>query len=61
MAIVDVYDALLSSRPYKDPFTEEEAAKIIADGGGKHFDPVLTELFLQEREHLSEVRRKYAD
>lgn len=46
MAIIDVYDALISERPYKKPFSHEEALKIIKDGNGSHFDPVLTELFL---------------
>jgi putative two-component system response regulator len=45
MAIADVYDALVSSRPYKKAFTHEEATKIILEGRGSHFDPVLTDLF----------------
>jgi len=46
MAIIDVYDALISKRPYKEPFTHEEAVKIIEDGKGTHFDPKLVEVFL---------------
>ena len=46
MAIIDVYDALISERPYKKAFSHEEAIKIIKDGSGSHFDPVLTELFI---------------
>jgi putative two-component system response regulator len=46
MAIIDVYDALISERPYKKPFSHEEAIKIIKDGKGSHFDPALIELFL---------------
>ena len=45
MAIADVYDALISERPYKKAFTHEEAVKIIVDGSGKQFDPVLVTLF----------------
>ena len=45
MAIVDVYDALVSERPYKKAFSSEEAIQIIKDGKGVHFDPVLTDLF----------------
>jgi len=45
MAIVDVYDALISERPYKKAFTHEEANKIIEDGAGKHFDPVLVDVY----------------
>ena len=46
MAIIDVYDALVSERPYKKAFTHEEAVKIISEGKNIHFDPVLTDLFL---------------
>ncbi|MDR2339953.1 MAG: response regulator [Deltaproteobacteria bacterium] len=45
MAISDVFDALISKRPYKEPFTPEEAVKIIIDGSGTHFDPALVEVF----------------
>ena len=45
MAIADVYDALVSDRPYKRAFTHEEAVRIIMDGKGTHFDPALADLF----------------
>jgi putative two-component system response regulator len=45
MAIADVYDALISVRPYKKAFTHEEACKIIEDGNGTHFDPALVDVF----------------
>ncbi|MDR1360362.1 MAG: response regulator [Deltaproteobacteria bacterium] len=47
MAIVDVYDALISWRPYKNPFSHQEAVDIIRDGQGTHFDPLLVSAFLQ--------------
>ena len=45
MAIVDVYDALISERPYKKAYTHEEACKIIEENSGIHFDPVLVDVF----------------
>ncbi|MDL2264037.1 response regulator, partial [Synergistaceae bacterium OttesenSCG-928-I11] len=48
MAIVDVYDALISERPYKQPFSHEHAIGIIAEGRGEHFDPILADLFLSK-------------
>jgi len=45
MAIVDVYDALISVRPYKQAFTHSRAAEIIKEGRGKHFDPYLVDIF----------------
>jgi len=46
MAIIDVYDALVSEKPYKKPFTHEEALKIISDAKGSSFAPELTDIFL---------------
>jgi len=57
MAIIDVYDALISERPYKKAFSHEEAVKIISEGKGTHFDPVLVELFLSVSDHLNKVAR----
>jgi putative two-component system response regulator len=47
MAIADVYDALMSVRPYKQPFSSGEARQIIQDGKGTQFDPVLVDVFLK--------------
>jgi putative two-component system response regulator len=55
MAIADVYDALISLRPYKKPFTHEEAVNIIAEGKGSHFEPELVELFLLVADEFAKV------
>jgi len=52
MAIIDVYDALISERPYKKPFSHEEAIRIIKEGKGTHFDPLLTDLFISVAKQL---------
>ena len=46
MAIADVYDALVSERPYKKPFTHEQAVEIIKNDSGTHFDPEIIEVFI---------------
>jgi putative two-component system response regulator len=46
MAIADVYDALVSERPYKKPYSHERAVEIIRGDSGTHFDPKLVEAFL---------------
>jgi putative two-component system response regulator len=46
MAIADVYDALLAPRTYKKSYTHDEAAEIISQGKGTHFDPVLVDIFI---------------
>jgi putative two-component system response regulator len=56
MAVVDVYDALVSERPYKKAFSDEEAIKIITEGSGAHYDPKIVEVFLDIKELFKEVR-----
>jgi putative two-component system response regulator len=46
-AIVDVWDALTSDRPYRSAWTREDALAYIKDQSGKHFDPEVVRLFLQ--------------
>ena len=41
MAVADVYDALISRRPYKRAFTHEQAMTHLAEGSGLHFDPAI--------------------
>jgi putative two-component system response regulator len=41
MAIADVYDALVSERPYKKALPHEKAVEIMLEGSGTHFDPEL--------------------
>jgi putative two-component system response regulator len=52
MAFVDVYDALISDRPYKKAFPPEQAVKIIIDGCGTQFDPDLKNVFLSASERF---------
>lgn len=51
-AIADVFDALTSRRPYKEPFSLEESLDIISQSCGKHFDPEVTDLFLEHAKTL---------
>lgn len=51
-AIVDVFDALTSRRPYKEPFPFAEAMAILQQGSGSHFDPRLTTAFAGVAEAL---------
>jgi putative two-component system response regulator len=54
MAVCDVYDALVSKRPYKEPFPPDTAGKIIIEGAGSHFDPALVEAFARVRHRFQE-------
>jgi len=55
MALVDVYDALISERPYKKAFTAEKAEGIIQEGAGKLFDPKITAVFFEVKDLIREV------
>ena len=57
MAIADVYDALISERPYKKALSHEEACRIIEDGSGSHFDPVLVDVFRSVKDEFAEIAR----
>ncbi|MCR5348901.1 MAG: HD domain-containing protein [Bacilli bacterium] len=52
MAVVDVYDALVSKRAYKQSMSYEKAHEIIVEGMGHHFDPSLKEAFLSAEPRL---------
>lgn len=60
LALADVYDALISRRPYKEPMSHAQAVEIIRREDGKHFDPdVVAAFFRREDEfrRLAENRR----
>jgi putative two-component system response regulator len=54
LALVDVYDALISERPYKKPFPADQALEIIKEGSGAQFDPALVEIFTAAAQHFPE-------
>jgi putative two-component system response regulator len=55
MALADVYDTLISPRPYKNAYTPEQAAEIIREESGRHFDPTLTGVFLNARRRFQNL------
>ena len=58
MAVIDVYDALVSDRPYKKAFTHEKAVSIIMEDAGKHFDPEIAKAFYKINQKIADVREK---
>ena len=59
VTLASVYDALISWRPYRDAYSHQEAIKIIEDGNGTQFDPVLVNVFLAIENEISKITRKY--
>jgi len=56
MAIVDVYDALTSERPYKKAFPNESAIRILREAAGKQFDPDIADVFCGANDQIKAVR-----
>ena len=61
MAVADVYDALISKRVYKPPFSHEDAVKIVKDGSNSHFDPDVVDAFLELENTFRNIALTYAD
>lgn len=55
-AITDVFDALLSKRPYKEAFSIEKAEAIINQRRGTHFDPDVVDAFLAIKEEILAIK-----
>jgi putative two-component system response regulator len=55
LALVDVFDALLSKRCYKEPWSFEDALKYIRKEAGKHFDPHLVSAFLKIQPQIRQI------
>ena len=55
MAVADVFDALVSRRSYKEPFTFEKAMSIIEEGAGTQFDPEIAKLFIESAEDVRAI------
>ena len=61
VALADVYDALRSRRPYKEPMSHAKAKEIILEGQGSHFDPQVVEAFLACETEFQSVSDRYAN
>lgn len=60
MAVADVFDALVSRRSYKEPFTFEKAMDIIRTDAGTHFDPLVAEAFLGAEDEVRRVAESFS-
>jgi putative two-component system response regulator len=58
-AIADVFDALTSKRPYKEPFSVEDSLVIIRAGRGNHFDPDVVDAFFAIQDEILAIKKEY--
>lgn len=61
VALADVYDALISRRVYKEPWSEERVLDHIRSEKGKHFDPEVVDAFFAIYDVIRAIRMKYSD
>lgn len=61
VSVADVFDALTSKRPYKEPFPPEKAVEYIRKESGKSFDPKVVSAFLKALPKILEVMDKNKD
>jgi len=58
-SLSDVYDALVCARVYKSAIPYDEAVKIIEEGSGTQFDPIVTRTLLETQEHFKNIAMQY--
>ena len=61
MAIADVFDALCSKRPYKEPWPIDRILAYMRDQRGRHFDPALLDLFFDNLNEVNKIRDSIRD
>ena len=61
MAVADVYDALISRRVYKEGMPHEKAVAIIIESKGTHFDPDVTDAFVDLQDEFRAIAARFAD
>jgi len=61
VTLVDAYDAITSRRRYKRERSHEDAVEIMREEAGRHFDPVIVEMFHRCSEQFDAIRARYAD
>jgi putative two-component system response regulator len=61
VAIADVFDALTSVRPYKTAWTTEAAIGYLKEQKGRHFDPMLVDLFIEQLPALCVIKERWAE
>ncbi len=61
VAVADVFDALVTERPYKKAWCTEEALKLIKQQSGKHFDPQCVDAFFDRLDDINQVKLELKD
>lgn len=60
-AVADVFDALTSRRPYKEPISVDDSCAIILEGRGQRFDPEVVDAFFDARDRIMHIKDQLPD
>ncbi|SHF51452.1 putative two-component system response regulator [Desulfacinum infernum DSM 9756] len=61
VAVADVFDALTSRRPYKEPYSLEKSLEVIGRERGGHFDPEVVDAFFRALDRIRSIREEFDD
>ena len=61
VAVADVFDALTQERPYNELWSIEDACQLLIGEKGKHFDPLLVDLFIENLDEITSIKSRYKD
>ena len=61
VAVADVYDALISPRPYKRAWTTDDAEDYLHKHAGSQFDPICVEAFFERLETITQIHKTFSD
>ena len=61
VAVADVFDALTQERPYNELWSVEDACQLLIHEKGKHFDPLLVDLFIENLDEIKAIKSQYKD
>lgn len=61
VAVADVFDALVSRRPYKEPWPIDKALSLLKEERGTHFDPTFVDIFFDHLPKILEIKKRWED
>ena len=61
VSVADVYDALASSRPYKEAWSTDDAKDYLETNSGSQFDPLCVEAFFERIDNIDEIHTNFSD
>lgn len=61
VAVGDVFDALVSTRPYKEPWAQQDALDYLKKHAGSQFDPICVDAFFERIDSVQKIQKTFSD